>query len=238
MSIAFISDLHLTSEQPDSSRWFEEFMQGAIGKFEKIYILGDLFEIWIGDDGAAALGQENTQRILNQATESGIDLFFMHGNRDFLVGEDFELSTGCKILPDPSVIYLDQSKVLLSHGDSLCVDDVEHQEKRAQMITSKWKMAFLEKSIEERMDTAMSMRQTSEQNKQTKSMEIMDVNQAHLEKVMKEYDVNILIHGHTHRPAVHEFILQGKSSRRYVLGDWYTQKSMLIYDNGKFSLRK
>ena len=237
MAIAFISDLHLTPEHPDSGNWFREFMEKAKGKFTQIYILGDLFEVWVGDDGAGLLGQEQIQNIIRDVADSGIEFFFIHGNRDFLVGEDFAKQSGCTILADPTVINLDGTRVLLSHGDAFCTDDVEHQEKRAQMVTSKWKIAFLNKPVEERINTAMEMRQKSERNKQFKPMEIMDVNQAHLEKVMQDFDVRTLIHGHTHRPAVHDFQLNGKSARRFVLGDWYTQKSMLIYDNGSFSLR-
>jgi UDP-2,3-diacylglucosamine hydrolase len=237
MAIAFISDLHLTPEHPDSGDWFRDFMEQSEGKFTQIYILGDLFEVWVGDDGAGPLGQEKIQEIIRKVADSGVELFFIHGNRDFLIGEDFEKQTRCKILPDPSVISLGGTPVLLSHGDAFCTDDIEHQEKRAQMVTSKWKIAFLNKPLEERIETALEMRQESERNKRFKPMEIMDVNQAYLEKVMLEFDVQTLIHGHTHRPAVHDFELNGKPARRFVLGDWYTQKSMLIYDNGSFSLR-
>jgi len=237
MAIAFISDLHLTPEHPDSGDWFRDFMEQSEGKFTQIYILGDLFEVWVGDDGAGPLGQEKIQEIIRKVADSGVELFFIHGNRDFLIGEDFEKQTRCKILPDPSVISLGGTRVLLSHGDAFCTDDIEHQEKRAQMVTSKWKIAFLNKPLEERIETALEMRQESERNKRFKPMEIMDVNQAYLEKVMREFDVQTLIHGHTHRPAVHDFELNGKPARRFVLGDWYTQKSMLIYDNGSFSLR-
>jgi UDP-2,3-diacylglucosamine hydrolase len=237
MAIAFISDLHLTPEHPDSGDWFRDFMEQSEGKFTQIYILGDLFEVWVGDDGAGPLGQEKIQDIIRKVADSGVELFFIHGNRDFLIGEDFEKQTRCKILPDPSVISLGGTRVLLSHGDAFCTDDIEHQEKRAQMVTSKWKIAFLNKPLEERIETALEMRQESERNKRFKPMEIMDVNQVYLEKVMLEFDVQTLIHGHTHRPAVHDFELNGKPARRFVLGDWYTQKSMLIYDNGSFSLR-
>ena len=235
--IAFISDLHLTPDRPDSTLWFEKFMGNAIGKIDEIFILGDLFEVWIGDDAHAEIGQTRVEEILKSTSDSGIKLYFMHGNRDFLVGEDFEKRTGCKILPDPSLITLGGESVLLAHGDTLCIDDIEHQKMRAQMVTSKWKLAFLNKPIEERIDTALTMRGKSEQGKQIKNMEIMDVNQAHIEKVMQQHGVLKLIHGHTHKPAVHEFVLNGLQAKRYVLGDWYTQKSILYYENGNFSLQ-
>ena len=238
MSIAFISDLHLTPQHVDSTAWFAQFMSTAKGHFSQIYILGDLFEYWVGDDAADAIGQKSVLKLIQQVSDTGVELYFIHGNRDFLVGQQFESETGCQILPDPSVITLGDEQVLLSHGDILCTDDVGHQSKRAQMTTSKWKFAFLDKPIDERIDTAMNMRQTSEKNKQQKSMEIMDVNQASVEALMQKHQVLTLIHGHTHRPAVHDFTIEGKPARRFVLGDWYTQKSMLIYENGSFALRQ
>jgi UDP-2,3-diacylglucosamine hydrolase len=237
MTIAFISDLHLTPDFPESTAWFREFATEASRQLQQLYILGDLFEFWIGDDGSEILGQTAAEEIMKELTRCGVEIFFMHGNRDFLVGEDFARRTGCTILPDPSIIELGGEPVLLTHGDTLCIDDVEHQEKRAQMVTSKWKIAFLDKPIDIRLDTANRMRSESETGKKTKSMKIMDVNQGHLEKVMREHGVHTLIHGHTHRPAVHEFMIDNQSARRFVLGDWYTQKSMLLFENGSYSLR-
>lgn len=238
MATAFISDLHLNPEHTDSAIWFDEFMSGANHHFSKIYILGDLFDYWIGDDAADVLGQTNVLEQIKRVVDSGVELFFIHGNRDFLVGQQFENETGCRILPDPSIIRLGDESILLSHGDMLCTDDIEHQKKRAQMITSKWKYAFLEKPVNERLNTAQTMRNTSEMNKQNKPMEIMDVAQSAVEALMKAHGVQTIIHGHTHRPAVHDFELDGQPARRYVLGDWYTQKSMLIYDRGAFTLRR
>lgn len=237
MTIAFISDLHLTPERPHSTEWFDNFMKNSVGLLEKIYILGDLFEIWIGDDGRDALGQSEVESILSEAAKNDIYLYFMHGNRDFLVGADFEKRTGCKILDDPSIISLGSTKVLLTHGDSSCTDDIEHQNARKEMVSSKWKVAFLGKSIDDRMEIALTFRKKSESAKKAKSMEIMDVNQTHIEKLMREYGVVTMIHGHTHKPTVHEFDLDGTPAIRYVLGDWYTQKSVLLYDNGSFTLK-
>ena len=235
--IAFISDLHLTPDRPDATGWFENFMANAIGMIEEIYILGDLFEVWIGDDASDSLGQGRVEEIIRSTSDAGIKLNFMHGNRDFLVGEEFAKRTGCSLLPDPSVIILGDEKVLLTHGDALCTNDVGHQQARAQMLTSKWKVAFLSQPIEDRIDTALLMREKSEAGKRSKSAEIMDVNQQYVENVMREHGVLKLIHGHTHKPAVHEFMLDDCTARRYVMGDWYTQKSMLYYDNGNFALQ-
>ena len=238
MTIAFISDLHLDPSRPDSTQWFAKFMDKSSRILSQIYILGDLFEVWIGDDGRDAMGQGEVENILKVGVDAGMEIFFIHGNRDFLVGREFEKRTGCRILPDPTLVTLDMNAVLLTHGDLLCTDDIEHQNARKEMITSKWKIAFLDKSIDTRKETALEMRKQSDLNKQTKSMETMDVNQQHVEKVMKEHGVVTMIHGHTHKPAVHEFNLDGQPARRYVLGDWYTQKSVLYYDSGCFTLRK
>ncbi|NKB76941.1 MAG: UDP-2,3-diacylglucosamine diphosphatase [Gammaproteobacteria bacterium] len=229
MTIAFISDLHLTPQRPDSSALFEHFLETTGALIEELYILGDLFEYWIGDDAGEQLGHQRIETALQRATKAGTNIFFIHGNRDFLIGSDFAKRTGCLILPDPSVITLGDRIVVLSHGDALCTDDVEHQASRNQMLSSKWKGAFLDKSIKERIDSAEEMRLHSERNKQHKSMEIMDVNQQEVEKMMREHNAEIMIHGHTHRPGVHEFEVDSKTVKRYVLGDWYEQKSVLTY---------
>ncbi len=212
-------------------------MTNAVGVIDEIYILGDLFEVWIGDDASDELGQGRVQEIMRSTVDSGVKLWFMHGNRDFLVGEAFAKRTGCTLLPDPSVITLGGDQVLLTHGDALCACDVEHQRARTQMLSTKWKAAFLNKPIVERLDMASSMREKSEADKRVKSAEIMDVEQRQVENVMREHGVLKLIHGHTHKPAVHEFMLDNCTARRYVMGDWYTQKSMLFYENGNFALQ-
>ncbi|NKB64747.1 MAG: UDP-2,3-diacylglucosamine diphosphatase [Gammaproteobacteria bacterium] len=238
MTVAFISDLHLTPERPNSTILFEEFLRATEGIVEDLYILGDLFEYWIGDDAGEQLGHQRIEKALKQTTDRGTNIFFIHGNRDFLIGSDFANRTGCRILPDPTVIILGDNRVVLSHGDSLCTDDIEHQNARDQMLSSKWKVAFLDKSIEDRVHTAKQLRSHSEKSKQKKSMEIMDVTQAEVEKMIMEHQADIMIHGHTHRPGIHEFKLDSKRIKRYVLGDWYTQKSSLTYNNNTFLLKK
>ena len=237
MATAFISDLHLTPERPESTQWFREFMSRSAGLFEDVYILGDLFEFWIGDDGCTLLGQQEVEDILCEASFAGIQTWFMHGNRDFLVGSDFEARTHCRILPDPAVVNLFGSSVLLSHGDCLCTDDIEHQRARETMLKDAWKTAFLSIPLNDRLKQAREMRDRSESGKQIKSMEIMDVTQSEVEKIMQDHDVLTMIHGHTHRPAVHCFEMNGEKATRIVLGDWYTQKSILICDQRGFSLR-
>ncbi len=238
MTTAFISDLHLTPNRPESTQWFRQFMHTSQNKVNEIYILGDLFDFWIGDDAADFLGHSEAEEILRTTKQSGIATYFIHGNRDFLVGSEFEQRTGCQILADPTVITLGGERVLLTHGDTLCTDDVEHQEFRALTTTDKWKIAFLNKPIEQRMNEVLSLRERSEAGKKVKSMEIMDVNQGAVEAIMTENKVLTMIHGHTHRPKIHTFNLGKNTATRYVLGDWFTQKSMLIVDNGRYSLLK
>ena len=238
MTILFISDLHLEAERPDISKQFLHFLETEASEAEELYILGDLFEYWIGDDGSEVLGHRSVEQALKHTVDKGTEVFFLHGNRDFLIGEAFADRTGCQLLTDPVIIEPDGQKILLTHGDALCTDDLEHQQARHQMLSSKWKMAFLQQSIEDRRQAAGALRAKSESGKQNKPMEIMDVNQQAVEKMMRTHGVEVMIHGHTHRPAVHEFLLDGELARRYVLGDWYTQKSAIFYNDGKLTLRK
>ncbi len=238
MTTAFISDLHLTPERPASSLLFDSFIADAPRYISSLYILGDLFEYWVGDDGADALGHGPVEAALKRTTDAGVSVYFVRGNRDFLVGEEFAARTGCRILPDPVLIEPDGLRILLSHGDALCTDDLEHQAARRQMLAEDWQQGFLSRPLAERMRAADAVRSQSERGKQMKPMEIMDVNQEAVEAVMREHDVRIMIHGHTHRPAAHEFEIDGERARRFVLGDWYEQKSAIYYENGRLTLRR
>ncbi len=238
MTAAFVSDIHLTPQRPASTRRFEAFLGGAAGVLERLYILGDLFDYWVGDDGADALGQAAMESAIRAAVDAGTQVFFMRGNRDFLVGDAFARRAGCVLLDDPAVITLGERDFLLTHGDGLCTDDVEHQRARRQLLSAKWKTAFLQKPLDQRMDTAAAMRRASETAKRGKSMAAMDVNQGAVESMMQRHGADTLIHGHTHRPAVHQFELGGKPAWRYVLGDWHEQRSALYYYRGKLALKK
>jgi len=238
MTVAFISDLHLTPDRPHSSEMFQKFAENAPQLLSSLYILGDLFEYWIGDDGVTKLGHGDTESTIKSIVDAGTKVYFLHGNRDFLVGSDFSKRTGCTLLPDPVVIEEDGLRILLTHGDALCTEDIEHQQARKQMLSSKWKMAFLETPLSQRFATADQMRKGSEIAKKSKPMEIMDVTQSAVEEMMREHSVNIMIHGHTHKPAAHEFELDGQPARRFVLGDWYEQKSLILLEQGKITLRK
>lgn len=234
--ILFISDLHLSQDHPNALRRFVEFATTLSDQVEQIFMLGDVFDFWIGDDGAETLGHSAIEKRLEQLSSSGVELFFLPGNRDFLVGESFAARTGCQIMQDPSIIELGGERIYLTHGDALCTDDIEHQLSRKVMLSAKWQKAFLNQSVEERLDSAISLRAKSEQSKHSKPSSIMDVNQAYLEKVMQENDVRTVIHGHTHKPNIHKFALNGLEAKRYVLGDWYTQNSVLTYRAGEFIL--
>ncbi len=227
----FISDLHLTAERPRTNEELFVFLEHDAVSADALYILGDLFEYWIGDDAAEALGHEAVLRALRRLTDRGTPVFFMHGNRDFLVDGEFSRRTGCRILTDPTVVELYGEPVLLTHGDRLCTEDHAHQEFRKLVGEPAWQHSFLAKSIAERTRLATGARQQSELNKSLMSMEIMDVNQDAVEVLMRDYGVGTLIHGHTHRPAVHHFSLDGTPVRRIVLGDWYEQGSVLWYSD-------
>jgi UDP-2,3-diacylglucosamine hydrolase len=236
MTTLFISDLHLSNERPEKLAMFYEFIAGPAKQVESVYMLGDLFEYWVGDDDNTA---PNTDilKALSELPAAGVDLFVMHGNRDFLMGKKFEKMTGAKLLPDPHVISLYGEKTLLMHGDLLCTKDVDYLNFRAMVRNPAWQEGFLAKPLSERLAIAQQLRAASKEAMQNKIPVIMDVEQITVEKTMREYQVNKLIHGHTHRPAVHEFSLDQvdhKPATRTVLGDWYQNENVLICDqNGQ-----
>lgn len=226
MKVFFISDLHLSPERPDIIKLFIEFMNNNARNADSLYILGDLFEVWLGDDYCDP-GLEPAIEALKAYSDSGKPVYILHGNRDFLMGSGFETMTGCKLLPDPSLITLHGKQALISHGDELCIDDVEYMEFRNTVRSPKWQQEFLAKPIEERIAFARQARSESINKTQQKAMDIMDVNQAAVESLMNKYQVDLLIHGHTHRPNTHQFESNGKPLTRIVLGDWYEQGSLL-----------
>ncbi len=229
MTTLFISDLHLARDRPKATELFVDFLATQANDAEALYILGDLFEYWIGDDAATQIGHRDVIDSLRRINDRGIVTHFMPGNRDFLVGEQFSVETGCIPLADPSVVELYGERVLLMHGDSLCTDDNAHQQFRALVNQPSWRKDFLAKPIEERVRLATDARAQSEFNKSLLTMQIMDVNRLAVEAVMRDFGVRTLIHGHTHRPAIHQFRLDGAQVRRIVLGDWYEQSSILRY---------
>lgn len=230
MTTLFISDLHLEAGRPDIGAQFEAFLAGEARGAEALYILGDLFEVWVGDDDPAPHAGR-IQDLLADYSGSGPRCYFMHGNRDFLVGEAFARRTGFELLADPVVHDLYGTPVLLSHGDRYCTDDVEYQAARKMMRNPAWQQQVLAQPIAARRKLAGEARAESAAANAAKSMQIMDVNQRAIEAALEEHGVTTMLHGHTHRPAVHDFELPGgRAARRIVLGDWYEQGSMVEWD--------
>jgi UDP-2,3-diacylglucosamine hydrolase len=226
----FISDLHLCGARPAITALFLDFLQRRARPANALYILGDLFEYWIGDD---AVAQKEFQPIihgLRELTAHGTPVFIMHGNRDFLLADHFEMASGCRLLVDPTRIDLYGTPTLLMHGDSLCIDDIEYMHFRSAVRNQQWQKSFLSKSIAERDKIVHDAREISKNSTAAKNPEIMDVNQQAVDAVMRKYRVHHLIHGHTHRPKEHIFSLDGQPARRMVLGDWYKQGSVLRVD--------
>ena len=226
MTTLFISDLHLDASRPKITELFLEFLQGKVRSAEALYILGDFFEVWLGDDDPDA-HHALVMGALRKLTDSGVPVYFMHGNRDFLIGAIFAQRTGVQLLADPAVIELSGIPTLLMHGDTLCTDDVEYQNFRKFVRDPARQKAFLATPLADRRAFVAHTRAASGLSTAQKSQDIMDVNQQAVEQVMRQYNVTRLIHGHTHRPAVHKFQSDGKEKTRIVLGDWYNQGSIL-----------
>jgi len=228
----FISDLHLEESRPDITEAFLGFLDGTASGVDQLYILGDFFEAWIGDDERTPL-QEQIAAALRKLRDSGTDIFLMHGNRDFLIGEDFCKRAGATLLDDPTVIDLHGTPTLLMHGDSLCTADVEYQKFRANMRNPQWQQMILQRPLEDRQQMARQLREISMAKNQGKEEFIMDVTPEEVIKDMEAHGVQHMIHGHTHRPAVHELIANGLPAKRIVLGDWDKNVWWLEAEPGK-----
>ncbi len=221
----FIADLHLDEQRPEIVELFLAFLQQAQHEAEALYILGDLFEVWLGDDTLPP--EHPVLAAMREFTASGTPLYVMHGNRDFLMGDGLAELTGCTLLPQETVIDLYGEPTLLLHGDSLCTDDAEYQAFRSMVLDPKWQAEFLALPLEQRLAKAREARDHSKQRNSMLADEIMDVNGDAVASVMRQHGVLRMIHGHTHRPAVHEFELDGEPADRIVLGDWFDQGSVL-----------
>ena len=222
----FISDLHLDPERPAVTELFLELLNTRARNSKAIYILGDLFEAWIGDDDTSPMNQAVCKG-LKRCALSGTPVFIMHGNRDFLLGEKFVEASGCTLLDDPALIDLYGTPTLLMHGDLLCTDDTEYMSFRKMVRDPQWQSELLSKSLEDRQLIASGMRAKSREQTGGKPESIMDVNDDAVRDTMSNHKVQRLIHGHTHRPAVHDLSIAGKPAQRIVLGDWYEQGSLL-----------
>jgi UDP-2,3-diacylglucosamine hydrolase len=217
----FISDLHLSEDRPEANERFFSLLETQARGAEALYILGDFFEYWIGDDDLAYPFHAVIAGSLRELSRGGVALYFMHGNRDFLVGERFCAATGARLLGDPAVVELGGEKTLLMHGDTLCTDDLDYQAWRRTARSAAWQQAFLAKSLDQRRHAVGGMREKSKEVVQAKPAEIMDVNEGAVREVMQRHGVKRLIHGHTHRPGRHRVELDGAPGERWVLPDWY-----------------
>jgi UDP-2,3-diacylglucosamine hydrolase len=226
MTTLFISDLHLDASRPHITRLFVEFVRDEAVQANALYILGDLFEAWIGDDAADETADQVADA-LAYLHERGVPCFFMHGNRDFLLGDAYARRARMTLLPDPSVIEIEGERVLLMHGDILCTDDAPYQAFRKQAHNPQWQRAFLARPIEERQAFAAQARAESKRYTRSVADAITDVNAGAVNATLLEHGVVRLIHGHTHRPAIHALQLDGAKAERIVLGDWYEQGSVL-----------
>jgi len=229
MTTWFISDLHLSPARPDIAGLFQRFLQSQAQHADALYILGDLFDAWIGDDDTSDFVAA-VQAALRQFTDSGVPVFFIAGNRDFLIGQRFAQITGVQLLDEPSVIDLYDTPTLILHGDTLCTDDISYQRFR-KIIRQRWlQKLLLALPLSLRMRIANKLRAASktQQPLSEQQLKIMDANEHAVREQFIQYDVQCMIHGHTHRPAIHQHRLpNGETAERIVLGDWYTQGSFL-----------
>jgi UDP-2,3-diacylglucosamine hydrolase len=234
----FISDLHLDGTRPDITAQFLEFLEREGRRAEALYILGDLFEAWIGDDDPDP-GKLGVIQGLRAVSDAGVKTFLIHGNRDFLIGKRFCRETGMKLLNDGTVIEVYGRRVLLMHGDLLCIDDHAYQRLRRIVRNPLVQFALRRLSLRQRQRLAERMREGSKEHIASMDVaapEIMDVNQDEVRRTFERFGVDCIIHGHTHRPAVHELQIDGKPAVRIVLGDWYEQGSVLRWNDRGFEL--
>jgi UDP-2,3-diacylglucosamine hydrolase len=239
--ILFISDLHLSPQTPGVTRLFIEFLGGVARTAEQLFILGDLFEAWPGDDCIDDPQDSFNASIvdaLHTLSASGVALSLMHGNRDFLLGDDFAARSGARLLNDPYVLSLPAWQFVLSHGDALCIDDRDYQAFRSQVRQAEWRTAFLAKPLAERKAIAAALRQKSEQAKHGKANYLMDVNPGATEDFLRVHGYATCIHGHTHRPARHDHIVDGIHVERWVMADWHEHHGEYLMWDGEYLHRE
>ncbi len=243
MTTLFVSDLHLDPARPDITALFLRFLREEAATADALYILGDLFEAWVGDDDPSVAGAEVAAG-LHALAQAGVPVYFMHGNRDFLVGAGYARRAGMRLLPDPAVVSLYGEPVLLMHGDLLCSDDTAYQAFRAQTRDPDWQQRFLDQPLAARLAFAAQARAASMARQQQMLQgdrgtfeTVTDVTAATVEATLARFGVDTLVHGHTHRPALHELEVAGRRRRRIVLGDWFEQGSVLRVEPGRYRLQ-
>ena len=235
MTTLFISDLHLCADRPEKLGLFKKLLQGPARKAGALYILGDLFEAWAGDDDSTPPHEEIIAELVAY-TQSGSKLFIMRGNRDYLVSQRFAKMTGGQLLNDETLITLNDKKILLMHGDTLCSEDVKYQVFRSIVNNVFSRNVFMLFPYILRTRIWHKIRNATKKSSQKKSEYLIDVSQTTVEKVMKKHNVYCLVHGHTHRQAVHKFKIDGQNAKRIVLGDWIQGDSILVSDRGGLRL--
>ncbi len=237
----FISDLHLDSNTPVITRTFLHFLEQQAAGARALYILGDLFEAWVGDDDRSELS-DSVAEALSALAEGGTAVYLMHGNRDFLIGQDYADRCRATLLDDPTILDCHGQRLAIMHGDSLCTRDTEYMQFREQVRSTEWQEAFLSKSLMERYMIAQQAREQSREANSNKTSEIMDVTYSEVIRILHELDVPMLIHGHTHRPAVHTITLEQPirdeaTAVRIVLGDWHSKGWVLEFNDQGYELR-
>lgn len=231
----FIADLHLSAERPDITQCLLTFLQEQAPEADALYVLGDLFEYWLGDDDITEFNTQVAQA-LKQLSDNGVPVYFVHGNRDFLIGKKFARRAGITLLPEQKVVNLYGTDTLILHGDELCTRDVVYQKFRKKARGWWWPRLMLSLPLSMRRKIAENGRKESQQNQQKLTNSIMDVTEQEVIKAMQEHGVRRMIHGHTHRPNVHRVDLGKTDAQRIVLGDWYEQGSVLKVEKRGFEL--
>jgi len=225
----FASDLHLCPTRPAINKIFFDFLHGPAVQADSLYILGDLFEYWAGDDDDDPFNA-SVLSALRELSGRGVALYLMHGNRDFLIGGRFTAACHARLLPDPTLVNLYGTPTLLMHGDTLCTDDVRYLDFRTEVRNPAWQSQFLAQSLAKRRQIIAGLRSENAEEKKLKAEEIMDATRTGIDAALREHGYPRLIHGHTHRPALHQHMVDGHRCERWVLADWYTSGSYLACD--------
>ncbi len=232
----FLSDVHLDASRPAITEQLIAFLNALPVSTERLYIVGDLFEAWIGDDAPGTVGKQLVP-VLKALTGRGVEGFFTHGNRDFMIGEKFATLTGFDLLPDEIVIDCYGISVLLLHGDTLCTDDTDYQALRTTLRNPAFQENLMNMSVPQRVDLAQQLRSASTAEMSNKTEDIMDANQTAVVDALNRHEVDVMLHGHTHRPQVHYFDIDARPRQRIVLGDWFEQGSVVFWSDDGFELQ-